>query len=101
MSRPDPGEARVATYFADAGAESPETARPLAELPPIDAAYLSSLRARGLVHEAAAGRFYWSAAARRSAPRRWTWWIVAGLIVLLGPILFLHLTTPGPGGGSP
>lgn len=101
MPRRDPGEARVAAYFAAAGAESPETARSLAELPPIDPPYLATLRARGVVHEAAAGRFYWDAAGRRSAPRRWGRWIVAVLIVFLGPILFLHFTTPGPGAGAP
>lgn len=101
MPRPDPGEARIAAYFVAAGAESPETARPLVELPPIDPLYLATLCARGVVHEATAGRFHWNAAARRPAPRRWGWWIVAALVVLLGPILFLHLTTPGPGAGTP
>ena len=101
MPRPDPGEARVAACFAAAGAESPETARPLAELPPIDTVYLATLQARGLVHETPAGRFYWDAASRRPAPRRLGRWIIIALIVLLGPILFLQLTTPGPGAGSP
>lgn len=49
----------LAQAFHAAGALSPAAARALQEIPGVDAAAVVTLAARGIVREAAPGRYYW------------------------------------------
>ena len=77
--------------FRDAGAVSPATARPLAELPRIDDAVLQALVVRGQVREGAPGTFYAFAQLPRASPAaRWGARILFWVVIVLLPWLVLR-----------
>lgn len=78
--------------FRDAGAVSPATARPLAELPRIDAAILEALVRRGHVREGAPGTFYaFAPPARGGAAARWAARLLFWAVIALLPWLMLRV----------
>jgi hypothetical protein len=69
--------------FEDAGAISPATARPLAELTGVDPTAAVALAARGIIREAVPGRYHLFAGTVHARRRR----LVIGAVVLLAIVI--------------
>ncbi len=82
-------ERAVVRAFEDAGAVSPATARPLAEITAVDATAVLPLATRRVVREAAPGRYYLHAGGEH-ARRRVIVRIVFCLVLLLVPVLLIQ-----------
>jgi hypothetical protein len=84
----------VARAFEDAGAVSPATARPLAEVVGADPAAVVALAARRVVREAAPGRYYLHAGTEHARRRALVTAVLIALLVLL-PALLVQFAAHG------
>ena len=71
------------------GARSPETARPLADIPAGEQRHLRTWIARGVVRESPPGMFWYDAEAQAAHVRRTVPWIVGLMVMLLGGTMVL------------
>lgn len=95
---PPQSERVVARAFEDAGAVSPATARPLAEIAGADPVAVVALAARRVVREAAPGRYYLHAGTEHARRRALVMVVLISLLVLL-PALLVQFAAHGPSGG--
>jgi hypothetical protein len=94
-----PPERVVTRAFEDAGAVSPATARPLAEVVGADPAAVVPLVARRVIREAGPGRYYLHAGTEHARRRALVTAVLVFLLLLL-PALLAQLAVRGaPAGG--
>ena len=91
---PPRSERAVDRAFEDAGAVSPATARPLAEVVGADPAAVVALAARRVVREAAPGRYYLHAGTEHARRRALVTAVLIALLVLL-PALLVQFAAHG------